>query len=351
MEPAVDGLMPVVAVAWDNHQGRTQALATALGGRAWYLRSRPAQKALLPLRYLVDGVRMWRLLLRRRPVVLIVITPPIVAPLVASCWCLTHRCTLVVDCHTGAFHSWKWRWSARLLRPVLRQAVVALVHTQGDQELVEAWSARALLLPDDLPHGRDASPLPGASGPRVVVGGSLDGNEPVSAVIEAARLMPQVEVRLTGDVHRVPLSVRRAAPSNVVFTGWLDYSKFLGELLTANVVAVFSTDPHIMNRAAFEAVGLERPLVLSDLPGLRVRFGPAALFSPNDPRGMADGMLDALARQDELAARSKELQAHLRAQHQQALTRLRTLVKLPQAGSSPGVGGPLTLTPGSGIDD
>src|SRR5260370_12118572 len=66
---------------------------------------------------------------------------------------------------------------------------------------------------------------------------------------------------------------------------------------------------------------------------------------------MADGMLDALARQDELAARSKELQAHLRAQHQQALTRLRTMVKLPQEGSSPGVGGPLALTQVSGIDD
>src|SRR5258708_39305549 len=226
--------MRVVAVAWDNRQGRTQALATALGGRAWCLRSRPAQKALLPLRSLVDGVRMWRLLLRRRPVVLIVITPPIVAPLVASCWCLTHRCTLVVDCHTGAFHSWKWRWSARLLRPVLRQAVVALVHTQGDQELVEAWSARALLLPDDLPHGRDASPLPGASGPRVVVGGSLDGNEPVSAVIEAARLMPQVEVRLTRDVHRGPLSVRRGAPSTARFTGQLAPSKVLVWLLTGH---------------------------------------------------------------------------------------------------------------------
>src|SRR5258708_16505252 len=114
--------MPVVAVAWDNHQGRTQALATALGGRAWYLRSRPAQKSLLPLRYLVDGVRMWRLLLRRRPVVLIVITPPIVAPLVASCWCLTHRCTLVVGCHTRAFHSWKSRSPAPLMLPRLLPA-------------------------------------------------------------------------------------------------------------------------------------------------------------------------------------------------------------------------------------
>jgi glycosyltransferase involved in cell wall biosynthesis len=153
----------------------------------------------------------------------------------------------------------------------------------------------------------------------------------VAAVIEAARLVPDVEFRLTGDERRVPVAVRQRAPDNAIFTGWLDYTKFLGELLAADVVAVFSTDPHIMNRAAFEAVGLERPLVLSDLPGLRSRFGPAALFSPNDPRAMADAVLLALGRQEELAARSKELQVHLRAQHQRGLARLSSMLQLDHA--------------------
>ncbi|TMF42743.1 MAG: glycosyltransferase family 4 protein [Chloroflexi bacterium] len=320
--------IPVAAVAWDKYQGRTEALAEALGGRAWYIRSRPKQKALLPVRYVVDSIRMWRLLRRHRPGVLIVITPPVVAPVVAWLWCATHQCRLVVDCHTGAFHSWKWRWSGRLLEPVCRTAAAALVHTQEDEALVEAWGARALLVPDDLPDDRQASHPPGASGLRVVVAGSLDGNEPVAEVVEAARLAPQVEFRLTGDEERVPLAVRRGAPCNAIFTGWLDYPTFLGELLVADVVAVFSTDPHIMNRAAFEAVGLGRPLVLSDLPGLRSRFGDAALFAPNDPRSMADAMLQALARQEELAAKSRALQAQLSAQHQQGLARLRAMVQV-----------------------
>jgi glycosyltransferase involved in cell wall biosynthesis len=335
MEPATSTAERsyLVAVAWDNYQGRTEAIASALGGRAWYLRGRPRAKALLPVRYVFDSIRMWRLLRRHRPAVLMVITPPVVAPLVAWFWCLTHRCRLVVDCHTGAFHSWKWRWSGRLLRSVCRQAAATLVHTLEDEELVQAWGARALLLPDDLPAAREASPLPRPPGLRAVVAGSLDGNEPVAAVIQAARLVPDVEFRLTGDERRVPISVRKGAPDNAIFTGWLDYTKFLGELLAANVVAVFSTDPHIMNRAAFEAVGLERPLVLSDLPGLRSRFGPAALFAPNDPRAMADAVLQALGRQDELAARSRELQAHLRAQHQRGLARLSSILELEHGAS------------------
>jgi glycosyltransferase involved in cell wall biosynthesis len=252
----------------------------------------------------------------------------VVAPVVAWLWCATHQCRLVVDCHTGAFHSWKWRWSGRLLKPVCRTAAAALVHTSEDEALVKGWGARALLVPDDLPDERQASHPLRASGFRVVVAGSLDGNEPVAEVVEAARLAPEIEFRLTGDEHRVPLPIRQGAPDNATFTGWLDYPTFLGELLVANVVAVFSTDPHIMNRAAFEAVGLGRPLVLSDLPGLRSRFGDAALFATNDPSSMAGAVLQALGMQDELAARSTALQVRLTAQHQEGLARLRGVVQL-----------------------
>src|SRR2546428_12526745 len=278
--------IPVAAVAWDKYQGRTEALAEALGGRAWYIRSRPKQKALLPVRYVVDSIRMWRLLGRHRPGVLVVITRPVVAPMVAWLWCATHQCRLVVDCHTGAFHSWKWRWSGRLLEPVCRTAAAALVHTQEDEALVEAWGARALLVPDDLPDDRQASHPPGASGLRVVVAGSLDGNEPVAEVVEAARLAPQVEFRLTGDEQRVPLAVRRGAPCNAIFTGWLDYPTFLGELLAADVVAVLSTDPHIMNPAAFEAARSPPARLPRALPGHGSRFGRAGVPAAHPARRM-----------------------------------------------------------------
>ena len=110
------------------------------------------------------------------------------------------------------------------------------------------------------------------------------------------------------------------------FTGWLAYPDFLGELMAAHVVGVFSTDPHIMNRAAFEAVGLARPLVLSDLPGLRRRFGEAALMSANEPEAMAATLTVALQAREELAMRSARLRPRLREQHAQALARLRNVL-------------------------
>ncbi len=318
----------LAAVAWARFQPRTSALAAALGGQALFVEDGPAGMhiAARPLAYLFKTVHTWRVLSHDKPQTVLVVTPPVFAPLVAWLWCLVHRRELVVDCHTGAFHSSKWAWARPIHRWLLRRVRVVLLHTDEAEALVRGWGARALLLPDDLPESRDAGPHARSSNPCVLVAGSFDSNEPVAKVIEAARLLPQVEFRFTGDPSLVPAGVRAGAPANAIFTGYLPYRAFLGELQAADVVGVFSTDPQIMNRAAFEAVGLGRPMVLSDLAGLRARFGTAALFSANDPEAIAETLTRALRQLGELARLSQALQGQLRAQRDSAVARLQSII-------------------------
>lgn len=319
---------PLSAIAWARFQPRTSALASAFGGHAWFIEDGPAGTHLMlrPLAYLFKSVETWKVLSGDDPQTVLVITPPVFAPFVAWLWCLAHRRTLVVDCHTGAFHSSKWAWARPLHRWLLRRARVALLHTEELESLVSGWGARALLLPDDLPFDSEASPVARGIGQRVLVAGSLDTNEPVQTVLDAARLLPEVEFRFTGDTRVLTPAQRSNSSANVVFTGYVPYPVFLGELLAADVVGVFSTDPRIMNRSAFEAVGLGRPLVLSDLPGLRSRFGAAALFCDNEPQAIAETVTAALRNQHELAQRSLALQENLRAQREAAMARLQAII-------------------------
>jgi hypothetical protein len=280
---------------------------------------------------------MWRMLRRRRPEALVVISPPTVAPLLAFAWSLVHPCLLFVDCHTAALHSPKWGWTLPLHRLLFRRVDLVLVHTEEDEAWVRRWGVPVLLLPDDLPDAAQAEPSrPRTAVPRVVVAGSFDRNEPVAVALAAAALLPDMEVRLTGDVRRLEPSVRAQAPPNAVFTGYLPYPQFLGELLTADVVAAFSTDRHIMNRAAFETVGLGRPLVLSDLPGLRARFGEAALFCRNEAAAMAQAIRQANRERHDLAERSEVLRHRLQAQREAALAELRSMVEGASGSWSPG---------------
>ena len=322
----------VLVCAWDRFQPRTSALGPALGGEAQHIHGDwPGEHPmLLPLRYLADAVRMWRRLRQWRPDVLLVVTPPVIAPLVAWLWSAIHGTRVVIDCHTSTLHERKWRWSTPIHRRLFQGCKAVLVHTEADRALLQAWGLDPLLLPDDLPSAEEAA-LVSTDGDRrrVLVAGSFAWDEPVDATLAAARLMPTVEFRLTGDPGRLDPSIRGGAPANAVFTGYLPYPKFLGELLVADAVAVFTTDRDIMNRAAFETIGLERPLVLSDLPQLRGRFEGAAVFCANEPRAMADAIGRALRNPDELTSRVRAFRHHLIAQRESAIRELRVRLDLP----------------------
>jgi glycosyltransferase involved in cell wall biosynthesis len=322
---------PALAIAWADNQPRTDALARALGGEAVFVTSPlPRRPATAPLRYVWCAWRTWRLLQRRRPLAVVVIMPPVVAAIVAGLWCRVWRRPLVVDCHTDTFHGRRWAWARSLYGWLLPRCQAVLAHTDEALVLLRRWGAPGLLLPDDLPGPADASEPRFRAGSTVLVAGSLDQNEPVAETLAAAALLPEVAFRITGDPGRVPRALMESAPQNVTFTGFLPLRDFLGEMLAADAVAVFSTDPHIMNRAAFEAVGLGRPLVLSDLAGLRERFGAAARFAHNEPPAVASALRQALADRPELERRSRLLAGELRRQHALAVDRLRGLLAARQ---------------------
>ncbi len=327
----------LIAIAWTRFQPRTVALAAALGGEATFFGDGAGGSGLLgaggsgllgrPVSYLAKAVRTWRALSRADPGVVVVITPPVFAPLVAWAWTATHRRKLVIDCHTGAFHSPKWAWARPLHRALLPRAHAVLLHTAELEAMVRGWGAPAMLLPDDVPDVHEAEAVPAFTRPTVLVAGSFDDNEPVAEAFAAAALLPDVDFRFTGDPRLVAAEVRAHASGNTVLTGYLAYPRFLGELVASDVVAVFSTDPRIMNRAAFEAVGLGRPLVLSNLPAVKTRFASAAVFCDNDPRDMAAAIANAIARKDELGRLSGALQEQLRAQRRDAVERLQAILE------------------------
>jgi glycosyltransferase involved in cell wall biosynthesis len=314
-------------IAWAEDSGRAREVAWALGGEARvFYRLRIVWKPLVPLRYLLNGISTCGYLLSRRPRAVIVTNPPIFPGLIAALYCLAAKAPLLLDSHPSAFgmgpmakrfagiHAW-----------LARRAVTTMVTVPDLAEIVTAWGGRADIVHEAPPAHRAAPAGPLSGRPRILYIGRFAGDEPTAEVIEAARLVPQADVLITGDVRKCPVPLRKSAPANVIFTGFLgpgDYSRALEE---ADVILVLTRLPLAVNRGAYEAVYSGRPLIISDLPAMTPLF-PFAIAVTNDAAGIARGIQSAVERHAEFVSACPPARALQEKRWQQQLDSLRELI-------------------------
>ena len=133
---------------------------------------------------------------------------------------------------------------------------------------------------------------------------------------------------MTGDLRRLPESIRATAPPNVKFIGFLEGEHFTQAIANADVVLTLSTEPTSVMRAAYEAVYAGRPLVLSDWPVLREYF-PFAVHAENTPEGVTAAVREALDRHAELVSLASVAMAAQRERWELQLGTLRACLGLP----------------------
>ena len=314
-------------IAWAEDSGRASEIAQALGGeaRAFY-RLRIVWKPLVPLRYLLNAIGTCGYLLSRRPRAVIVTNPPIFPGLIALLYCAVTKAPLVLDSHPSAFgdapmakqvagiHAW-----------LTRRAATTIVTVKELAKIVQSWGGEADIVHEAPPAHRAAPASPLSGRPRIVYVGRFAGDEPTAEVIEAARLVPEADVLITGDVRKCPASLRKSAPGNVTFTGFLTGDDYDRALEQADAIMVLTRHPLAVNRGAYEAVYFERPLIISDLPAMTPLF-PYAIPVGNDGASIARGIELTVRRHRDLLSACPQARALQEQRWQQQLDRLRELV-------------------------
>jgi glycosyltransferase involved in cell wall biosynthesis len=295
---------PVAFIAWSSVAGRSEEIAAALGGdsRCFYDFGF-VDRRLIPLRYLGSAIRTLAYLLRHRPRAVITSNPPIFPACIASLYCRLTRSPLVLDSHPVSFGFDEEKEVVTLTMPLQRYLVPrvagVMVTVNSLVEKVEQQGGRAVIVHEAPPDWvcPAAPPLP--ERPRVLFVGIFAHDEPVHAVVEAAGVLPGVDVVITGDLRKAPPELLADPPANVEFVGFLDAERYRGEIARANVVMTLTERPEDVSRVANEAVFARRPLIVSDWPAARTYF-PSAIAVANTGEGVAAGMQEAIDRYDEL---------------------------------------------------
>lgn len=311
-------------VSWEVHQ-RSRSLSCALDFELVEILS----SKIGLLRYLEASLRTLCLLKRRRPDVLIVQNPSLVLALLAVTVGRASAGAVVVDAHNAGLYPLEGRSRilTKLAAYVARKAVRVIVTNDELAGYVRALGGATVVLPDPLPRWQ--APVIDCKARTaevtVVVVCSWASDEPIEAIrkacVQLADIVAEASIAITGRSRQDLIC--GSWPANVHLTGYLSEEEYRVLLQGSDVVVVLTTRQNCLTCGAYEALALEKPMVLSGTAVIRAYFSRGAVYSTSEPEDISRAILHAIADRERLANEAKELRREKELETQVAIQDLK----------------------------
>lgn len=251
------------------------------------------------LRYPVLIARTAKTILKERPSILFVQNPSMVLALFAVSSRFIFRTPVVVDAHNAGVFPFEGRkaWANRLIRYILKGADFTIVTNESLASHVKSVGGRPFVLPDPLPEiKRKKAPTLLKGKQNVFFICTYAPDEPYLEVIRAASMLDRdTFVYISGNPKGKEKAFSHLLPPNVVITGYLPEEEFIGLLYSSDAIIDLTTREDCLVCGAYEAVSLEKPMILSDTKTLRKYFAKGALFTDNTAEDIARKIKEVLA--------------------------------------------------------
>ncbi len=306
-----DAAPEILYISWAEDCSRSDSTAARLGGESHmiYSSSWGSHYATILFKYVSQTIKTLRLLWRRRPRVVFVMTPPIIAAVGAWIYCRLTGAKLVLDAHTAALGDPRWTRVLFLHRYYSRRAATTIVTNEHWASLVRSWGAHATIVSDvpivfpepadqDCPHPFN-----------IVFISSFTPDEPTELFLEAAALVPDVHFHVTGDYTSYDSDLPARLPPNVSLTGFLPRRDYVGLLNASQAVMCLTTLDHTMQRGAYEAIYLGLPVITSNFEVLRDSFPKGTVHVDNQVEDLVRGIREMMANNERLRTEAGQLKA------------------------------------------
>jgi len=299
----------VTYISWAEACSRSDHTARELGGRSHmvYLPRLGSRASTILFKYAGQWITTARILRREQPDTVFVMTPPLVAAMPAFWYAWRSRKQVVIDAHSAAFLHPRWRRLQWLQQFMCRKAVTTLVHNEHIAEMVREGGGHATVVTDVPVIFPDKEPFVRPSAFVVAVVCSFNDDEPLAAIFDAARALPDVRFFMTGNPRHLSPSLDAQRPANVMLTGFLSTPAYGGLLADADVVLALTTRDHTMLRGAYEAIYQGTPVIVSNWQVLRDAFDGGAIHVDNTAPAIAAAVRTMQAHHAEYRDRAIEL--------------------------------------------
>ena len=285
-------LPKAVYITWAQTSSRSDSTAPFFNARSYQITGfKSRSKMLLPWRYIIASAKTLYVLLRDQPKVVFVQNPPTMSVMVV--WLYTRFCgaSFIPDSHCSVFNSRKWRRFLWIYRYIARQALTNIAHNHRYVEEIKTWGAHSVNLGSVPRRMQTTRTYAVRQGFNVMFPCSFQGDEPVAEVIKAARLLSDVNFYITGNFRRAPRELVEGAPSNTIFTGFLSNEDYVALMKACAAVMCLTTRGDTNQSGAYEAIAVNRPIILSDWALLREIYSKGTAFANNDSASLVGAVL------------------------------------------------------------
>lgn len=285
-------------ITWEKHR-RSRVLSRHFGFETFEVVSESKGVS----RYLNSIVKTTSILLSERPRILVVQNPSMFLALWAVLCKPVFRYKLVVDRHTNfkfdkrKSKSPKWVVFRCISALTIKFSDITVVTNRGLARVVKKLGGTPFVLPDKIPEleGSKGAEVKYEKGPgeHIFFVCSFGQDEPVEEVIQAYQnFSSKVKLVVSGNwARRFSKSEIEGMPDNVKFTGYISDIEFESLMASSLGVIVLTKNEFTLNCGAYEALSLNKPVLLSDTLALRSYFKRVATFvSLDSTNSILEGM-------------------------------------------------------------
>jgi glycosyltransferase involved in cell wall biosynthesis len=282
----------LVFVSWSEDCSRSDSIAQRLGGKSFMVYSSfwGSRYSTVLFKYLSQSLKTLQLLFRHRPKIVFVMTPPVIACLPVWLYSKISGAKYCIDAHSGAFLDTRWTRLLFIHRFFSRQAAATLVTSEFLAGIVNQWKTRAVIVPDVPVCFAPPSSMKLKGKCNMVFVSTFTRDEPLEEFLRAAASIPDVQFYVTGRLKDADPAQLKQAPANVLFTDFLSKSDYTGLLLASDAVMCLTTEDHTMQRGAYEAVYLGKPVITSAFEILHTAFPKGTVHVGSTSKEIAQGI-------------------------------------------------------------
>ena len=284
----------VLFISWQPYCSRSDNIAREFQGKSYkiYYGFLGSNYATIFFKYGLQFVRTLLVLFKELPETVFVMSPPVFANVAVWLYCLLKSKKYIVDMHTGAFDP-MWKKVRLLQRFFSRNALFSIVTNDDLAEELRRWGVDYVIVPD-VPIVFETPKVPTLNENRIVtLVNTFSKDEPIDNFLMAASNIRDAKFFITGRINKNNNHVKNAS-DNIVFTDFLPDDEYYGLLLASDLIVVLTTRDKTMQRGAYEAIYLGKPVVTSDWKVLRDNFTVGAVFVDNSINGIEEGIKGAL---------------------------------------------------------